>query len=187
MNTEVNYSQTDTYKIYIENRWWATIMIEESSGLLAIQSEYGHFSHYWGTAGRVKGNTFKQELLRFGIDYVQNKLSYNDNLGRWFNFDKTIDRIKQDIIESRKEHGITSEEARLYWNEMLEIEDCDTTDEFGHQIFAKDDLCGKFYCNDYHAIPTIVEDHPRLRKFMEEIYPIFKAELTKEVTCMETA
>jgi hypothetical protein len=187
MKTQVERSQTETYKIFIENRWWATIMIEECSGLLAIQSEYGHFSHYWGTAGRAKGNTFKQELLRFGVDYVQNKLSYNDNLGRYFNFDKTIERIKHDIIERRREHYITKEDARLYWEEMLEIEDCDTTDEFGHQIFSKDELCGGFYSNDYHAIPTVTEDHPRLVKFMKEIYPIFKAELLKEVTCMETA
>lgn len=156
-------------------------MIEESSGLLSIQSEYGHFSHYWGTSGRSKGNTFKQELLRFDLDYVQNKLGYNDNLGRWFNFDKTIECIKRDIIGKRRYSSLSEEKARTIWNEVCDMEDCDTVQEFGHQIYNLDSLMGDLYYNDYLAIPTVVETHPRLKKFMDETYPIFRAELAKEL------
>lgn len=189
MNTEVTRTQTETYKVFLENRWQATIMLEESTGLLAIQSEYGHFSHYWGTGGRAKGNTFKQELLRFGLDYVQNKLGYNDNLGRWFNFDKTVECIKRDILEARREGRIDSPDARVLWFEVEELEDCDGSSGFAHQMFAKESLMTDIYGGDYCAIPMITETHPRLQKFIKDIYPIFLAELSKEYPkdVMETA
>jgi hypothetical protein len=186
MNIKVTRSQTETYKVYIDNRWQATIMIEDSSGLLSIQSEYGHFSHYWGTGGRSAGNTFKQELLRFGLDYVQNKLSYNDDLGHWFNFDETVKRIRQDILEKRRERRIESPDARVLWYEADNLEECKTSSEFAHQLFAKYSLMTELYDGDYLAIPIITETHPRLRKFMEVVYPIFKAELAKEEACLET-
>ena len=185
MNTEVNRSLTETYKVYIDSRWQATIMIEESSGLLSIQSEYGHFSHYWGTSGRAKGNTFKQELLRFGLDYVQNKLGYNDNLGDWFDFDKTVKEIKRNIVESRKDGSIDSGKARTFWDEINELEEGNTTSEFGSLIYETG-LFEGLYSGDYCSIPIITGTHPRLEKFMDLIYPIFKAELAKELTLETT-
>lgn len=185
MNTRVSRSQTETYKIFIENHWQATITIEDSSGLLLIQSEYGHFSHYWGTSGRAKGNTFKQELLRFGLDYIENKLGYNDDLNRHFYSHDTVKRIRQDIIRKRREGIIDGLDSRQFWQSLDGLERCQNSNEFYSNM--DDDLLDALYGGDPFNVPFISGTHPRLKEFVKEIYPIFKAELAKEQICLETA
>jgi hypothetical protein len=177
-NVTINKSLTETYKVFFDGRWQATIMIEDSSGLLQIQSEYGHFSHYWGTSGRSKGNTFKQELIRFGLDYVQNKLSYNDDLGRHFFPDRTVKRIREDILEARRQHRINWFKARLFWDESEELGE-QTVDGF-HAQLCEMELFEAIYDNDPFQVPFVTGDHPRLVRFMKEVYPHFRQMLIDE-------
>lgn len=56
---------------------WSVWLVDEDTGTLVIFGDRGTWSHTWGRAGRCEAgrNDFRRELLSFGADYLENKLS----------------------------------------------------------------------------------------------------------------
>lgn len=189
---EVELTTTETYIVRRKDEvtgrsWWlANIMIVEANGMLTINSDYGTFSYFWGTGGRAKGNTFKQELIRFNSDYVEDKFSYNDNLGRYFYFDKTVAAIKRDLFEMRRNRDLNEEDARDLYEQICDLEETESSDLF-FAYFMEKDISKCVYNNDYHAIPCRTGNHPRLKAFMREVWPAFHAQLVENEKMKESA
>jgi hypothetical protein len=106
----------------------STIMIDEQSGLVLIESDYGAYAYHWPPAHRVEDIfTF---LAHLDFDYFMNKAAKQP----WREIDlrKTIDHHRRTVRGERWQRDITKEEARDRWDALdgLLAEAPATIDEF---------------------------------------------------------
>jgi len=109
----------------------ATFTLDEVTGQVSIQSEYGDFAYRWTSIGK---STLAEFLCSLDMDYFMNKAA--GSAWQEMDFDSTIVQLKSDIIEYRREHnwpgGCTKEKARSAWDEVDSIDggDVRTPDQF---------------------------------------------------------
>lgn len=153
--------------------------LHENAGTISIESDYGNWSHMWGSMG---GN-IREFIIRCGKDYLMDKFTCNDHKDRGcFNFDKTISRIKREIIEARKEMELEKNEAREMYNESEELNNNapDNIDAF--YMYANNNCPKLFEFYDWESFPIETEYGYGLQAFMNEVLPLFKDILKKELT-----
>lgn len=78
---------------------WSVVLVDQEMGILAIVSDWGNFTYAWGPRGRVHAD-IRQELLRFGDNYIQDKLADHQNMK--FDAEQTI-QITQSDTQNRLE------------------------------------------------------------------------------------
>lgn len=99
---------------------WSLVYVDQW-GVLAIASDWGNFTYVWGRSGRVHDD-FREELLRFGSHYVQNKLSDHQNTR--LNPEKTVKLVREHVLTARlgqcfsRRGAISKEDARADWDEV---------------------------------------------------------------------
>lgn len=98
---------------------WSIVYVD-NIGLLAVVSDHGSFSHFWGTGGRIHSD-FRRELLRFNPDYVRRKLSYD--LADVFDGVKTQKIVRELIVDRRRGRSMSRESAAQDWEDAKYIDD----------------------------------------------------------------
>ena len=163
----------ECYKIRQQDRFpWANITVDasESAGRIQIASGYGSWEHYWGACG--KG--FKEFLIGLDIHYTAAKFGE----GRWFDQDATIEVLKKSL----KEYDGSKSEKGQMMDEVLSLEDYNKEDYNREDTF----VYRAYKCKTLHKLwdsgPDIKTGiSPSFLSFWEKIWPVFIAELKKEL------
>lgn len=105
----------------VQGEGWAVVFLD-STGTLAIVSDYGNAAYRWAMAGMPENTTFKEFITRLAVvdsphDYLVNKLSVGR---REYDPERTLYRVKQAISIARREQRLTSWEARQFWDEVVD-------------------------------------------------------------------
>jgi hypothetical protein len=153
---------------------WADISIDEGeqAGRISIASDWGSWQFYWGSCGKP----FKQFLigLSHNMDYVAGKM----NADRWFDFDATIKKLKNDVLISRRNNYIEEEQARSIFNEIKEIENESPSDanHFVSLFYDTENLC------NWRDADTETDVTPQFKAFWKKAFLPFLEHLKLEVT-----
>lgn len=99
---------------------WSIVFVDQQLGLLVIASDWGNFMHWWGGSGRVY-NDFRKELLRFNVEYMENKLSDHQNLR--FDAEETVQLAREHICTARRMRDISAASARNDWDDLSTVDD----------------------------------------------------------------
>jgi hypothetical protein len=163
---KVTKSYVTSYKIRKQNgHGWADITVDigKECVRLQISSDYGDWQNFWGSTG-IDPIDF---LKKIDIGYAASKFG----CGRHFNSDKTIVNIKKQIIEYRREDGLSEMVARQYYDDIKEAESEFVFYEEKDLYFA---LQGKdIYDFFSDGLPIATEVEPGFRQFWMELWPIF--------------
>lgn len=98
----------------IKGGGWGIFVIG-SDGYFSCVSDYGDYAFFWTHAGME----FRRFLVRTNADYVAGKLAHG--LTVW-SADKTVENIKDLIVQHRRGGDWTKEQAREEWD-LLESND----------------------------------------------------------------
>jgi hypothetical protein len=160
-------------------QWLANIVLDDKDGDIYIQSDYGDYSYWWRSRGR--DTTLKQFLLSCDDSYVMNKFGYGGK-NDYFYADRTIKNIKKDILQQRREDRIDSDQARLLWNEINDIDySTDTCNEMYVSLAEwAPDVLSHIYGDSSYEIPWSTGTHPQLIAFMDKVWPLFLEEISNE-------
>jgi len=156
--------------------WWAVFTIS-GEGMFNVQSDFGNYSYWWRSPGH---RSFKEFLIDLEPTYTMGKL--NDQRPRVFDVKSTVNSLKKEVIERRKEGEITQEFARSCFDDIDRIrrENSDTVDQY-FSILHEISFLPKLYDFDYSMIPCRTEYDPMLQGFMKHIYPEFVRILKEEL------
>lgn len=143
---------------------WANITIREwtGGGSVDCQSDFGNFSYSWSAIGSV---TFRWFLRTIDYSYFMGKAHPKN--GTMFDLDKTISRIKSDIIEARKDFRISAVEARQMWNDAADLDACDESGFYREALEGCADTLGVLYDFCPHYVPVGHSDDPQCRAFWD--------------------
>lgn len=173
---KITKSTTELYKIRHESgMYWADIIVDDQDkrGRIQIASDYGSWQNYWGDCGC----SFKEFLTKIDIGYFAGKVGEQD----WFDQEATHSKIKQDIIESRKDDNISAVDARELWDSVNDMF-LDVANKEGYCHYAYDNnLLWKFY-QEPCAFPCITGSSPQFRQFWKEPWQAFIKRLKEELT-----
>lgn len=164
---------------------WAIILLAEAGGILSIQSDYGDWNHHWPHHGRP---SFKHLLIELdnSRDYLIGKLGGHQTD---FDFDESVKRLRRKIGELYKN------KRRIHYRSRVEVfdlerakdalaavEDLDHTgsaDDFARQVYDNSAIVG-LETDEYCEI-IVKRDSRSLLMFLERLWPLFVAELRREV------
>lgn len=97
---------------------WAKLQWNEETGQVSVLSDHGHWSYYWNSIGN---QTLAKFLSGLDYDYMGKKLLGNSMYV--FSLDDTVKKIKQRIIERRKNGAFTADHARHEWRRLQQLVD----------------------------------------------------------------
>jgi hypothetical protein len=173
---KVTQSTIQLYQLRnIDNGGWADISIDEgkNSGRISIASDWGTWQYYWNSCGKP----FKQFLidLRNDMPYVAGKM----NADRWFDFDATIKKLKEDVLVSRRNEQIDKEQARLIYDEIKEIDNACSISDRNHfyDLLATSDNLSEWR---YDA-ETETDVTPQFKAFWQKAFLPFLTYLEQEL------
>ena len=102
---------------------WANFIICEKTGIFAIESDYGNFTHSWPSYKNRGSCNLKRFIIDTNKHYFTDKFSYGVSDARKVYIDRTIIEIKRKIIDYRKNDNLDKEEARKLYDECNELDD----------------------------------------------------------------
>ncbi|KVO11762.1 hypothetical protein [Burkholderia ubonensis] len=183
MTTQVTKEQPiERYSLRGDHGVWATIALrgwEATSasgdvhhcGEILINSDYGNYAYAWGSMGCP----LKQFLIEIDRGYLLNKLA---GLSLYeFDFDASVERVKREILQQRRDGSLDRDEAREAWNDIPS--DNQGKDLFINELFRIDCLGEE----PWHFAKE--RERPELGGFYKHVWTPFtehlRAELAAEV------
>lgn len=153
------------------NHEWANLYWREETGRVIINSSYGDWSFSWRHRGDQSLAAF---LYKLDMDYMGGKmLGINYYV---FSRTKTVECIREHILEERRRAGLTKDEARTAWDNFVQLEDGDISFE---TWATNEDVLGDTF--DFHC----TEPEPSWFHFWNKLWlPCIVPEL-KKLTCKE--
>lgn len=153
---------------------WAHITINERTGTFMAQSSYGTFGYIWTAIGDC---TLKQFLAGLEYGYFFSKVAASH--GYKFSADRTIQSLREMIIEARREKDIDDLEARTLWRVADTAKEYDDEGAFLGAMYFDYDM-SRFLRGDVTGV-TRRERDPQCAGFWEKIWPVFLAEIAPKV------
>lgn len=191
MSVTLKKDVCDRYTIR-SSHWWAVIMLTKD-GFVSIQSDYGDYNYHWNARN---DNTIQEFLISCDTHYLMEK--FGGQLPKDFNCEKTIQNIKRDVLQQRRQNNINADRAAYYRNRIndLSLFDISTPQELMHEMLSvrpevfedKHVSCSllELYDNDPSAVPFEMENPYQLRTFFEKIWPVFIESLKDECSACDT-
>ncbi len=165
----VSVSSAVTYRFEPEGRefGWALCTVNDATGELSIQSDWGNWSHRWNTNPSHLGAPTLTHFIadREAWDYLAAKLLGRRNCHEW-DPAATVREFRKRLVESRLERGrsyarvpqclrspsylepihpagriLSRETAREMWDLLGDLEHACDSREFLDRFMADDDLC----------------------------------------------
>lgn len=157
-------TQVDCYYIRGQHLAWGYFLIHPN-GLLVAHTDYGTYGYRWTAIG---DRTIKEFLLRIDTHYLLGKVA-RDN---WVDEDKTKARFLRHVVEWRKERRCDKDRARELYDGISERD--------GQEMITWAlDQPEIYNCDGWEMIRH--DYPPAARMFASELWPLFVAELRKEV------
>jgi hypothetical protein len=139
--------------VFEEPFGWAIFSINDVTGELAIQSDWGNYQHRWNTSHLGESHT-KHPLplthfLAINNDpyYVTDKLHYGTNDREKYSPDLTERSVRQYLLEERRTGNLEREWAREAWDEIKHV-DFNSPDGFMYSL------------NDTYRLKKVLSDEP---------------------------
>ncbi|TZG25626.1 hypothetical protein [Sphingomonas montanisoli] len=157
-----------------EARSWGgrhIITINEATGHFTCEGGYGTFSYCWPALSR--GSEGLHAFL-YDVDfgYFMGKASKQPH--RIADHDATVQSLKRELVRDRREGWLTKENARTLWTELVDADD-GNTDEMVRTLYQDGGWSERFDCSD----PSVMVDHPAMRRFWGEVWKPFAAEVLR--------
>ena len=168
---------------------WSIFTLDNKTGDISIQSDWGNYSYIWNHRGN---ETLKEFLINAGVDYIKDKFSYPSNGGKKYIYAKeTLDSWKRDIVGHRRNRESTKEIAKALLECLNEI---DLYGDSNTAYFSMNDMIEKLkykYDIDFYKDSPWRDDYkfmermvigcsPQLNMFMDKVWPVFIDVLKKE-------
>lgn len=173
MEPTITKSSCEVYKIRnLPGSAWANITIDAADeyGRLQIASDYGDWQHFWSHCG----GPFKKFLPKLEIGYVAMKFRADER----FDIDRAVQHYNRDIRNARRGGEIDKETARSMWKTVESAEMNGDFQAFFAEVLRDHDLCAFYDGMPPHY--TMID--PLFRRFWDEAWPIFLAEIAKETS-----
>jgi hypothetical protein len=154
---------------------WGIFFVSEAGGVLSILSDYGNWSYAWPHHGRTSFKHFLVELGR-DTDYLIGKLSGAKTV---FNADKSKQLIFEIIRERRRDGALTKEKAREAYDELESVAaDCSGSEDlFLERLMTTIPWLYEYCCDGL----TVREHDSGIVSFVKRVWPLFVAEIQKEL------
>ncbi|KKL05566.1 hypothetical protein LCGC14_2604740 [marine sediment metagenome] len=166
MDSIVRKSVCDKYNVHLpKGQGWALITVCEADGSVGIISDYGNWGYFWSRHGC---ESLKHFLI--GIDewYSWEKFTGGK---KEYNHEKTLERVKEEIVSLRKENTITRVEAREMVDELKWMKN-------KHDLYRSDILGEKI--SEIYEIFHYDHDHAFVM-FHERLWTVFVEHLKEEI------
>lgn len=155
--------------------WWV-LFIDEASGCVTVQSDYGNWSHcwFWPNTGF---STTAEFLVSASEGYLTNKFSY----GHACTWDETGTResLARDLIERRRAGDVDAETARAAYDDLSDVGDAVSFDRYvtnhGHEAHDADHRDMWEHARQFRAPPALTQ-------FMKRVWPHVVVDLVKRIT-----
>ncbi len=98
---------------------WASFTLNEDTGEVNIQSDWGNASHWWGFEGRGKRSLKDFLADRTSVGYLVDKLCRTEELKDVYDGDETLKKLKEDFRKNTRNKDL-SKEMRAGCIEALE-------------------------------------------------------------------
>jgi hypothetical protein len=147
---------------------WAICTVNDTTGELSIQSDWGSWSYRWHTAhlGPRRGQAdarpmtlteFLGERAVDGRHYIADKLTSGEHSERWrFSPEKTVADLRGRILEMRRTNSIGVWFARDVWDALGEIEHTDDVRDFVSHYYDIEHITDVFH----HVIENGLREEP---------------------------
>jgi hypothetical protein len=153
------------------------IFILDSTGMFAAVTDYGNYAYMWDHYGKRDFREFVAGLAKSPY-YILEKIAIKEYSG-----DKTIKRIKEDILDCRRDGSYSKEFARKEWDLIKDIGDMDNVygfKEWYDRTHIQD--TAEFYGEDWKPCAKAFAT-----KLMPRLAEVLKAELVKEAVIQEAS
>lgn len=163
----------ECYHVRTKCGWgWATFIVRDN-GQVFIASDYGNWFYWWSHHG---GPSIKHFLIDIGDDYLRGKLGGRRD---HFNGEASLSEAKRIVLERRHRGSLDKAAARDAWDALArEVDEMGSAETFARSILDNAALRDQF---DYGGLPIVMEDDPQLVAFVERLWPLFVAELRREL------
>ncbi|MBL4765070.1 MAG: hypothetical protein JKX67_07310 [Colwellia sp.] len=177
MPSKVTKSQAELYQVRSGQGSLAwgdiTLICGPHSVSVMARSDYGSFDHHWSHCGGEP----KGFLCGLDFQYTMKKLT-NGKL--YVPYPEGYEKeIKESIIDSRKADGLTRDQARTAWDEMLSIHDEYNGGDLFFQALYEHEFFDKVFV-DCEGMPSAKKPCGRAVDFYNDVWTPFIAELKKE-------
>jgi hypothetical protein len=153
----------------------ATFTLDEASGQVAIQSQYGDYAYCWRSIG---SDSLAEFLCSLDLDYFMTKAAAKP----WqeLDFEATIAALKRGIIDSRREMSLEKETARDGWEalERIDEDECRSTSQF-YAALGREFSGQSGEAIDLYDLPIIERIRPEVEAFWNIVMPPFRAHIAK--------
>lgn len=151
---------------------WAGISIDaaEEHGRISVSSDYGNFANFWSHCGMP----FKKFLANIEIGYFAGKVG----LDRWFDHERTVKELRTDILQRRRERGLTKEVAALAWDKVVNELAYESNEAPFLAIAYNCDALWGMYDGGEFPIRTTID--PMFQSFWKNCWPVFLEYLKQE-------
>jgi hypothetical protein len=163
----------ETYRFWFEGSGWAFFQLDELTGTVAIHSDWGDFTHSWPRHGR---KSLKHFLAEGDEDYFARKFHYG--IDDVFSPEKSLARIRAEIIDGRKTYRLDREEARELWDQAGDLENESSSDLFLERMPCE---LGDFLEEPWHY--GVFERPHSFTFLVERLLPFFMEWLRANVLC----
>lgn len=164
----------EKYVIHLDHlQGWAIIFLDKTT--VSIHSDYGNWSYSWTNHGC---ESLKRFLVQTELDYLGNKFCNGKTES---DYKDSIKRIRQDVIQYRKEEYITKEEARDALDHLKndDLELYSTNDDLFLTTLLQEKVFYKIY--EESGFPITKKLPRQFEMFYERIWKVFIEELKKEL------
>lgn len=166
---------TELYDIRFSDFSWAFLLINEEIGIVSIVSDYGNWSAVWMPKHHGR-QSLKHFIAEGDCDYLAKKLMRDEDR-RQFNCDRTIDRIKEQLLSSRRDGSIEADEARSLYDDIEGMERDVSEDLFWERVPGD---VHDFLDGDYSSLACF-DPTNELLWLRDGILPALVAELKKKI------
>lgn len=153
-------------------------IVDERTGSLLIEGGYGTFSYGWPAVARGP-QSLHAFLYDLHFDYFMGKASKQPH--RIVDHERTVAELKRDLIKTRWEYGRwkgtawTKARVRSMWDDLTSWE-CDVQGaDLVRRLFEDHDWYEYLDCSD----PSYMQDHPRMRRFWDEVWSVFREQILR--------
>ncbi len=169
MSVRISKQEAQAYSIVVDSLEHATIVLNEISGLVAVESTLFSGAHYWSSIG---DQNLKEFLVGLNCQYVMEKLGVKAT--EW-NEDKTIEGLTDEVKSMMREGLITNVQA-TNWLNAIPTEDHQTKEFFYYELAAS--IWGDV--DDLHHF-MVMEWPETAHRFWNEIWLPFIEHLEAEL------
>lgn len=116
---------------------WAICTVNDATGELAVQSDWGSWCYRWHVESL--GKPLTNFLASANANYVADKLAHEQ--ANAFDGPLTVAALRKRLCNERLQEGtpLTKERARELWNELEMLEHCSGFDDLHAAFFAIED------------------------------------------------